>query len=43
MGGKPLHGLRAGGSEEDLVVLADLDCKSQWGWSTFPVSELWGG
>jgi hypothetical protein len=30
-------------SEEDLVVLADLDDNRQWDWSVFPASELWTG
>jgi hypothetical protein len=29
------------GSEEDLIVFADLDDNEQWEWAVFPVSEIW--
>ncbi|PNE43442.1 hypothetical protein [Streptomyces noursei] len=34
---------QAQNSEEDLVLLADLDDNRQWDWSVFPISELWPG
>ena len=32
---------QAQGSDEDLVLYADLDDNGQWGWSVFTVSQLW--